>query len=116
LPTIQLIDALLVADKKTVLLFASSKGAREAFGKLFFETFSIPLDRSNPLQCGLRADIGTAGKSALADLEPVRWPRAKDEEPAPARRQTARAVEVPVDQVAVDEVAVDEVAVDGGDA
>lgn len=74
LPTVNLVDALLFADKKTVLLFATSKSVREAFGKLFFETFSVPLDRANPLQCALRANLGDVANEALDRLEPVRWP------------------------------------------
>lgn len=88
LPTIQFTDALLFAEKKVVLLFATSKSAREAFGKLFFESFSLPLERANPLTCGLRAEVGAAGHAALERLEPVRWPRASDDAtgPAPAQR------------------------------
>lgn len=74
LPTIQLVDALMFPERQTVLLFASSKSAREAFGKLFFESFSLPLERGNPLVCGRRADIGAAGRTALEGAEPVRWP------------------------------------------
>jgi len=98
LPTIQMIDALLFHEKKTVLLFASSKAARETFGKLFFESFSIPLDRSNPLQCGLRADLGANGRAALERVEPIRWPKAGGEERAPTRRaKTPEQVEVAAD-------------------
>lgn len=77
LPTIQLIDALLHHDRKMVQLFATSKTAREVFGKLFFETFGVPLERANPLQSGLRAGLDDAAKHALERLEPVRWPKAE---------------------------------------
>ncbi len=77
LPTVQLIDALLFFDKKTVLLFATSKSAREVFGKLFFESFGVPLERANPLQCGLRAGLDEEAKYALERTEPVRWPKAE---------------------------------------
>lgn len=97
LPTIQLVDALLFHDKRTVLLFASSKTARETFGKLFFESFSIPLDRSNPLQCGLRADLGAAGRAALEQVEPVRWPKAGTTDRAPTRKVASPSVEVATD-------------------
>lgn len=87
LPTIQLVDALLFAEKQTVLLFANGKGAREAFGKLFFESFSLPLERGDPLQCGRRADIGKNNQALLERIEPVRWPRpAGDDRPEPSRR------------------------------
>lgn len=87
LPTIQLVDALLFAERRMVLLFASSKNARETFGKLFFESFSVPLERANPLQCGLRAEIGEAGRAALERIEPVRWPRVTNDQPGPIHRR-----------------------------
>lgn len=75
LPAITLVDALLWHDRRTVMLFASSKNAREVFGKLFFETFGQPLERSNPLVAGLRAGLGNEAAHRLERLEPVRWPR-----------------------------------------
>jgi DNA recombination-dependent growth factor C len=74
LPTINLVDALLFYEQKLVLLFATSKGAREAFGKLFFETFTVPLERLNPLLCGLLAGLSADEKHDLERAEPVRWP------------------------------------------
>ncbi len=74
LPTITLVDALLFHERKTVMLFATGKGAKEAFAKLFFETFSLPLEASDPLQRGMRADIGPEQRHALERLEPIRWP------------------------------------------
>lgn len=77
LPTIQLIDALLYHDRRMVQLFATSKSAREVFGKLFFESFGAPLERANPLQSGLRAGLDADAQHALERLEPVRWPKAE---------------------------------------
>ena len=74
LPTITLVDALLFHDRKTVLLFATSKNAKESFGKLFFETFSVPLETADPLQSGLRGDLSDEQKHALERLDPIRWP------------------------------------------
>jgi hypothetical protein len=74
LPAITLVDALLFFDKQTVLLFATSKAAREAFGKLFFESFGTALERSNPLQAGLRAGLDDETRYQLERCEPVRWP------------------------------------------
>jgi len=74
LPTITLVDALLFHDRKTVLLFATSKSAKEAFAKLFFETFTVQLETADPLQSGLRADLNPDQKHALERLEPIRWP------------------------------------------
>lgn len=77
LPTITLVDALLQHDRKTVLLFATSKTAREAFGKLFLDSFGLPLERANPLQSGLRAAIAPELKRELDRLDPIRWPKAE---------------------------------------
>jgi DNA recombination-dependent growth factor C len=77
LPTVALVDALLFFDKKTVLLFATGKSAREVFGKLFFESFGVPLERANPLQSGLRVGLDEATKYELERAEPVRWPAAE---------------------------------------
>ena len=74
LPTITLVDALLFHDRKTVLLFATSKSAKEAFAKLFFETFTVQLETADPLQSGLRADLSEEQKHQLERLEPIRWP------------------------------------------
>ncbi|HEX5050264.1 MAG TPA: recombination-associated protein RdgC [Planctomycetota bacterium] len=85
LPTIHLVDALLFHDRRTVLLFATSKGAIETFGKLFFETFAVPLERANPLRCGLRAGLGADAARALEHIDPVRWPDAAAGEPPRVR-------------------------------
>jgi hypothetical protein len=74
LPTITLVDALLFHERKTVLLFATSKSAKEAFAKLFFETFTVQLETADPLQSGLRSDLNPDQKHALERLEPIRWP------------------------------------------
>lgn len=84
LPTITLVDALLFHERKTVLLFATSKTAKEAFAKLFFETFSIQLEPADPLQSGLRADISPEQRAALERLEPVRWPNTASNDARPS--------------------------------
>jgi len=92
LPSVNLIDALLFHERKTVLLFSTSKNVTEAFGKLFFETFSIPLDRANPYQCAVRAGLGNEATAALDRAEPVRWPdatRQGNNRPAPPRQAPA---------------------------
>ncbi len=99
LPTIQLIDALLFHDRRTLLLFATSKGARETFVKLFFETFSLPLDRANPLRCGLRANLGRDADAALDRVEPVRWPRGEDTGRVPKRRPAEDTATAPAQEV-----------------
>lgn len=96
LPAIQLIDVLLFHERRTVLLFATSKGMREAFSKLFFETFALPLDRADPLRCGLRAGLGRELEAELERAEPIRWPRADAprQAPAPAGERAAMSLEV----------------------
>lgn len=88
LPTITLVDALLFHERRTLLLFATGKGAREAFAKLFFDSFAVPLERQNPLRCGLRAGLGRDATAALERLEPMRWPK-HDGESQPRPRRTA---------------------------
>ncbi|HEX6812111.1 MAG TPA: recombination-associated protein RdgC [Planctomycetota bacterium] len=73
LPTINLVDALLFHERRLVMLFSTSKSVVEAFGKLFFESFSLPLERGNPLRCGLLADLSADEKHNLEGAEPVRW-------------------------------------------
>lgn len=92
LPTITLVDALLFHDRRTLLLFATGKSVREAFVKLFFETFSLPLDRQNPLRSGLRAGLDPAAEAALERLEPVRWPRPDGARPARASLPATAAI------------------------
>lgn len=74
LPTITKVDALLFHERRTVLLFATSKAAREAFGKLFFESLGVALERNNPLQAGLHAGLTDEQRHTLERLEPIRWP------------------------------------------
>ena len=74
LPTITKVDALLFHERKLVLLFATSKAAREAFGKLFFESLGVALERMNPLRAGLLASLSDEQRHDLERLEPIRWP------------------------------------------
>lgn len=90
LPSVNLVDALLFHDRHLVLLFATSKSVREAFGKLFFETFTVPLDRLNPLQAALHARLGAVMNEALDRIEPMRWPDVEADE-APRRKGAAKA-------------------------
>jgi hypothetical protein len=87
LPTITLVDALVFREQRTVLLFATSKTARETFTKLFFETFQVPLDRADPLQCGRRAGLPEEETRQLERIDPMRWPdTARERAAAPAPR------------------------------
>lgn len=77
LPTTSNVDALLFHEKRLVLLFATSKGARETFGKLFFESFAAPLQALDPLQLALRDTSDSKAGEAIEKLEPTRWPMAR---------------------------------------
>jgi hypothetical protein len=95
LPTITLVDALLFEERKTVLLFATSKAAKEAFGKLFFETFSLQLEPADPLQCGLHSDLSNEDKHALERLNPIRWPNTTADDAAARPMPIAAPVTAP---------------------
>ena len=86
LPTITLVDALLFEERKTVLLFATSKSAKEAFTKLFLETFSIKLEPADPLQSGMRSDLSDDDKRTLERVNPIRWPNSALEQDGDQRR------------------------------
>ena len=102
LPTITLVDALLFEERKTVLLFATSKSAKEAFGKLFFETFSLQLEPADPLQSGLRSDLSEKDKRTLERVNPIRWPNTALEQghsrPVPVVTAAPPRAERPVEQ------------------
>lgn len=70
LPRTGFVDALLFHDRKTLLLFSTSKGARESFGKLFFESFQALLVELGPFSLTLASSSATAAEK----LEPHRWP------------------------------------------
>ncbi len=103
LPTITLVDALLFHARKTVLLFATSKTAREAFSKLFFETFTLQLVPADPLQSGLRADLSPDQRQSLERLEPIRWPNRSGGVDARGAAPAAALKEVDDEQSLVDE-------------
>lgn len=78
LPATSNLDALLFHDRRLVLLFAAGKAARETFGKLFFESFGVPLNALGALGMALRSSALTGeAKTAVERLEPTRWPVAK---------------------------------------
>lgn len=85
LPTVNFVDALLFAERRLLLLFATGAGVREAFAKLFFETFTVPVDVVDPLLLGERCGLGDDAQQALGRLQPVRWP-SEGRPRAPQRR------------------------------
>ena len=108
LPTITLVDALLFHERKTVLLFATSKNAKETFAKLFFETFTVQLEPADPLQRGLRADISPDERHALERLEPIRWPDTTRSEDRPALPEPARVTATPAPEAQTEHAEHDE--------
>ncbi|MCA8952927.1 MAG: recombination-associated protein RdgC [Planctomycetes bacterium] len=94
LPTINLVDALMFHERKTILLFATGSAVVEAFGKLFFETFALPLDRANPYVCATRAGLDRETTAALERAQPIRWPDVTGGEHGGDRRELPAAVEV----------------------
>ena len=108
LPTITLVDALLFHERKTVLLFATSKNAKETFAKLFFETFTVQLEPADPLQRGLRADISPDQRHALERLEPIRWPDTTRSEDRPALPEPASVTAAPAPEAEIEHAENDE--------
>ncbi len=85
LPTVNMIDALVYFDRRTVLLLHTSKSVVENFGKLFFATFALALDRGDPLVLGRRTGIDKALLARLDRVDAVRWPQ---REKSPVTRAT----------------------------
>ena len=73
LPTINMVDALLYHERKTVVLLNTSKAVGETFQKLFFESFQLPLEAADPLTIGRRGGIDAESQRALERAEPIRW-------------------------------------------
>lgn len=70
-PTVTGLDALLLHDRRMVLLFSSSKSAREAFASLWNATFGVTIDMVGPYALGFR--LG-ADQESMERVEPTRWP------------------------------------------
>lgn len=75
LPTVQLVDVLLVPRQRTALLFTTTKGVCDAFGSLFLATFAVPLERGDPHRMALQAGLDRELLPALDRIAPVPWPR-----------------------------------------
>ncbi len=56
--------------------FAGSKSARETFGKLFHESFGVPLQALGALAMALQS-VEAPDVEAVEKLEPTRWPQAR---------------------------------------
>ena len=73
LPTINMVDALLYPERKTVVLLNTSKSVGETFQKLFFESFQLPLEMADPLRLGFRSGLDPEAQHSLQRAEPIRW-------------------------------------------
>ena len=73
LPAINMVDALLYHDRKTIVLLNTSKTVGETFQKLFFESFQLPLEMADPLRLGFRAGFDADTQHSLQRAEPIRW-------------------------------------------
>ncbi len=91
LPTINMVDALLYHERKTVVLLNTSKAVGETFQKLFFESFQLPLESADPLTIGRRAGFDADTQRSLERAEPIRWFR--------ENAKSARPVDAPVSVV-----------------
>lgn len=75
LPSVAFADALLYAERRTVLLLNTGKSVGEAFTKLFFQTFGLVLEASDPLRLGYQCGLDPETQHRLQRIEPVRWPQ-----------------------------------------
>ena len=73
LPTINMVDALLYPERKTVVLLNTSKSVGQTFQKLFFESFQLPLEMADPLRLGFRSGLDPEAQHSLQRAEPIRW-------------------------------------------
>jgi Putative exonuclease, RdgC len=88
LPTVGFVDALLMHERRLVLVLTTRKSALEAFGKLFFESFAVPLERADAYRRALALGLGEAAEGALERVEPVRWPSEHKDRERRARAAT----------------------------
>ncbi|MGE3175130.1 MAG: recombination-associated protein RdgC [Planctomycetota bacterium] len=86
LPTVNMVDALLYFERRTILLLNTSKSVAEAFHKLFFQSFGLPLERADPLSLGRRTGIDADAQARLDRVDPMRWPQRERSAPRPLPR------------------------------
>lgn len=76
LPTVKLVDALLLPKERKVLVMATVDGFVRAFVRLFFTTFGIGLEDGDPLRLAQAVGLTAKERRALENLAPVAWPNA----------------------------------------
>lgn len=77
LPSVNLVDALYSPERKLVLLFSTSKAVKEAFQKLFQQSFGVRLIEADPYVSAGLARITRDQHAYLDKVSPVQWPIAK---------------------------------------
>jgi recombination associated protein RdgC len=95
LPAVQLLDVLIDHKQGRVLLFSTSKGARDEFTSLFRKTFAgVELRPADAFAWALRGKITPDARRYLEEVAPVQWP-------APERRAArSRAAPEPLEVLA----------------
>lgn len=87
LPSVQIIDVLVDHKAKRVLLFSTSKAARDEFVSLFAKTFvGVQLKPASAFEWAVHAKISAEQRRYLEEAAPVKWPSESRSEPrhAPA--------------------------------
>ncbi|MEZ5964357.1 MAG: recombination-associated protein RdgC [Planctomycetota bacterium] len=90
LPTVQIVDVLFDHKSKRVLLFSTSKSARDEFASLFLKTFAgARLKPASAFEWALHCRITADQRRYLEEVAPVKWPsqnrdRHETSTPAPA--------------------------------
>lgn len=87
LPAVNFVDALWFEKLGRILLFATSKAARENFDTLFCKTFDARLLAGDPYLLALRSGLADAQLRYLDQVSPVKWPK----EARPARTAKGKA-------------------------
>jgi DNA recombination-dependent growth factor C len=89
LPAVRFVDVLIQPREQRVLLFSTSRAAREAFGRIFEQSFDVRAETLGPRAFAEEQDLAPAERRQLDELRPVRWPRAHADAAAAAAAQEA---------------------------
>lgn len=95
LPAVQILDVLVDRKAKRMILFSTSKTAREEFASLVHKTFvGVQVRAADPLQWALRSRITPEQRRYLEEVAPVNWPSQRPVRPAIADAPATAALEV----------------------
>jgi hypothetical protein len=76
LPNVRFLDALLIDERRRLLLFTTSGAGQAGFCKLFEQSFGARLVHAGPAGAALQARLPREQHAYLREVAPVRWPRA----------------------------------------